>query len=72
MPRRKYGHMVGACPPTPKEKCRSCRLGHPCNVHNPEEKLDYKALRTEKKIRFSGGKKGKKKIKTMKRSKKKK
>ena len=36
MPRRKYGHMVGPCPPTPKEKCRACRLGYPCPVHNVE------------------------------------
>ncbi|MEW5936382.1 MAG: hypothetical protein AB1665_00995 [Candidatus Thermoplasmatota archaeon] len=33
MPRRKYGHMVGACPPTPREKCRYCRLGWRCPTH---------------------------------------
>jgi hypothetical protein len=34
MPRRKYGHMVKDCPPTPPEKCRICRLGkQPCPVH---------------------------------------
>jgi hypothetical protein len=33
MPRRKYGHMVGACPPTPPVKCRLCKLSKPCPVH---------------------------------------
>jgi hypothetical protein len=37
MPRRKYGHMVGACPPTKKEKCRMCRMGKPCPIHKAEE-----------------------------------
>ena len=36
MPRRKYGHMVGACPPTKKEKCRICRMGKPCPIHRGE------------------------------------
>jgi len=36
MPRRKYGHLIGACPPTPKEKCRYCKLGRPCPVHKAE------------------------------------
>jgi hypothetical protein len=33
MPRRKYGHMVGTCPPTPQNKCRMCKLGRLCPVH---------------------------------------
>jgi hypothetical protein len=59
MPRRKYGHMVGACPPTPQEKCRACRLGNPCPVHR-EQKPDFKALAKIKRRKFSGRKKGKK------------
>ena len=59
MPRRKYGHMVGTCPPTPKEKCRACRLGHECPTHKHEAEVDYEAVRKTKKIRFSGGHKGK-------------
>jgi hypothetical protein len=62
MPRRKYGHMVGACPPTPKEKCRICRLGKPCPIH-PEGSLDYKALAQRKRQKHSGSKKGKKRQK---------
>jgi len=63
MPRRKYGHMVGACPPTPQEKCKACRLGHPCHVHDGENKPDYKTLAKKKRTRFSGSKKGKKRQK---------
>ncbi len=36
MPRRKYGHLIGACPPTPKDKCRMCKLGRPCPIHKAE------------------------------------
>lgn len=61
MPRRKYGHMVNACPPTPVEKCRACRLGHPCPVHG-ETDLDYKALAKRKRRKKTGQKKGKKRI----------
>jgi hypothetical protein len=62
MPRRKYGHMVGNCPPTPQEKCRACRLGHPCNVHDPDNAPDYEVLAKKKRKRFSGRKRGKKRI----------
>jgi hypothetical protein len=62
MPRRKYGHMVGACPPTPKEKCRACRLGNPCPIHD-ESSIDYKALARKKRRKHSGSKKGKKRQK---------
>ena len=51
MPRRKYGHMVGACPPTPKEKCRACRMGIPCPTHKRQGQSDFKAIRKEQKRR---------------------
>ncbi len=54
--------MVGACPPTPKEKCRACRLGHPCPVHDEENDIDYKALAKKKRRKKTGRKKGKKRI----------
>ena len=60
MPRRKYGHMVGPCPPTPVEKCRACRLGHPCPTHGLKQKPDYKALAKKKRHRKNAGKKGRK------------
>jgi hypothetical protein len=63
MPRRKYGHMVNACPPTPQEKCRACRLGHHCNVHDHEKAPDYKKLAKRKRRKFSGSRKGKKRQK---------
>ncbi len=63
MPRRKYGHMVGACPPTPQEKCKACRLGHPCPVHDCEKTPDYETLAKKKRKKFSGSKKGKKRQK---------
>lgn len=62
MPRRKYGHLVAACPPTPKEKCRVCRLGKPCPIHG-ETELDYTALAQKKRQKHSGSKKGKKRQK---------
>ena len=62
MPRRKYGHMVGICPPTPKDKCRACRLGYDCPVHRHEAAPDYEGLHKEKKMRFSGGHKAKRKV----------
>ena len=62
MPRRKYGHMVGPNHPTPKEKCRICRLGKSCPVHDSET-LDYGALAKQKRRKFSGSKKGKKRQK---------
>lgn len=58
MPRRKYGHMVGSCPPTPREKCRLCKLGKPCPVHG-EADLDYEALAKRKRQKHSA-KRGKK------------
>ncbi len=61
MPRRKYGHMVGACPPTPPDKCKMCRLGNPCPVHK-ESKVDWKVRARSKRQTFSGRKKGKKRI----------
>ncbi|UCE75078.1 MAG: hypothetical protein JSV56_05075 [Methanomassiliicoccales archaeon] len=61
MPRRKYGHMVGPCPPTPIENCRACRLGIPCPKHDLQKKPDYKALAKTKRHRKTGGKKGKRK-----------
>jgi len=63
MPRRKYGHMVGSCPPVPVEKCNFCRLGYPCPVHNSEKKPDYKALAKKKRHKYSGSRKGKKRPK---------
>ena len=63
MPRRKYGHMVGTCPPTPQEKCKACRLGHPCPIHDEEYKPDYENLAKKKRRKFSGSKKGKKRQK---------
>jgi hypothetical protein len=60
MPRRKYGHMVSACPPTPAEKCRACRLGHPCPIHDEKNKPDFDTLAKKKHSRFSGGKKWRK------------
>lgn len=59
MPRRKYGHLIMACPPTPQEKCRACRLGIPCPVHDNEKAPDYETLANKKRRRHSG-KKGKK------------
>lgn len=60
MPRRKYGHMVGACPPTPPEKCRICRMGKKsCPVHK-DNKTRWKERAIQKRRKFSGGKKGKK------------
>jgi len=63
MPRRKYWHMVGACPPVPVEKCNLCRLGYPCPVHNSEKKSDYKSLAKKKRQKYSGSRKGKKRQK---------
>lgn len=63
MPRRKYGHMVGQCPPTPIEKCRACRLGLPCPKHELMEKPDYKALAKQKRFKKRGKRKRKKKTK---------
>ncbi len=60
MPRRKYGHMVGPCPPTPIEKCRACRLGHPCPKHDLLQKPDYKVLAKKKRHKKNAGKKGRK------------
>jgi hypothetical protein len=57
MPRRKYGHMVGPCPPTPIEDCRACRLGLPCPKHELVEKPDYKALAKKKRRKKTGKKK---------------
>lgn len=55
--------MVGPCPPTPREKCKACRLDLPCHVHDQEKDIDYKALARKKKRKFSGSKKGKKRQK---------
>jgi hypothetical protein len=55
--------MVGACPPTPQEKCKACRLGHPCPVHDCEKTPDYDSLAKKKRKKFSGSKKGKKRQK---------
>ena len=63
MPRRKYGHMVGPCPPTPLDKCPVCRTGRPCPTHNSEKLPDYKELARVKRRKFSGKKKGKKRPK---------
>jgi len=63
MPRRKYGHMVGACPPVPVEKCNLCRVGYFCPVHKSDKRPDYNALAKKKRQRYSGHKKGKKKQK---------
>ena len=63
MPRRKYGHMVGPCPPVAMEKCPVCRTGRPCPVHNTENLPDYKTIAKQKRRRFSGRKKGKKRPK---------
>ncbi|UCE74864.1 MAG: hypothetical protein JSV56_03965 [Methanomassiliicoccales archaeon] len=60
MPRRKYGHMVGPCPPTPIDKCRACRLDLPCPIHELQKKPDYKELAKKKRHRKNAGKKGKK------------
>jgi len=54
--------MVGACPPTPVEKCRLCRNGLPCPVHDEKSRPDYKALSKKKRRRVTGSKKGKKRI----------
>ena len=54
--------MVNACPPTPKEKCRACRLGHPCPIHGEKNDIDYDALAKRKRKKHSGSKKGKKRI----------
>jgi len=55
MPRRKYGHMVGSCPPTPPEKCRACRIGkHPCPIHGEPKKLDYAQLAKKKRKKHTG------------------
>ncbi len=72
MPRRKYGHMVGACPPTPVEKCRACRLDHPCPVHGGKNMPDFETIAKTKRSRFSGGKKWRKRQKEKKANKKKK
>ena len=56
MPRRKYGHMVGVCPPTPVEKCRACRLGLPCPVHKFVQKPDFKEVQRKKRRRHTGKK----------------
>jgi hypothetical protein len=55
MPRRKYGHMVNVCPPTPREKCRTCRLGKPCPAHKENSAIDYKDL-AKKKRKWATGK----------------
>jgi hypothetical protein len=57
MPRRKYGHMVGPCPPTTIEDCRACRLGYPCPKHELLPKPDYKALAKTKRRKKTGKKK---------------
>ncbi|UCG68018.1 MAG: hypothetical protein JSV09_09255 [Thermoplasmata archaeon] len=59
MPRRKYGHMVGPCPPTSIEDCRACRLGYPCPKHDLMEKPDYKTLAKAKRRKKTGKKKKK-------------
>jgi hypothetical protein len=51
--------MVGACPPTPQEKCRACRLGYPCPIHDERIRPDFKTL-AKKKRRKKTGKKDKK------------
>jgi hypothetical protein len=33
LPRRKYGRLTKAIPPTPPEKCRFCKHGRKCPVH---------------------------------------
>jgi hypothetical protein len=58
MPRRKYGHMVGPCPPTAIEDCRACRLGYPCPKHElVKKKPDYKELAKKKRHKKTGKKK---------------
>ena len=51
--------MVGACPQTPQEKCKACRNGYPCHVHDPKD-IDFEELAKKKRRKFSGKKKGKK------------
>jgi len=34
MPRRKYGRLQKPISPPPPEKCRACRLGLPCPIHD--------------------------------------
>ncbi|RLE40348.1 hypothetical protein DRJ16_07240 [Candidatus Woesearchaeota archaeon] len=53
--------MVNACPPTHQEKCKPCRLGYPCHVHD-EKDIDYKELAKKKRRKKTGRKKGKKRI----------
>jgi hypothetical protein len=39
MPRRKYGHMVHGLPQNPPpHKCRSCKNGYPCVIHDESER----------------------------------
>jgi hypothetical protein len=57
MPRRKYGHMVGPCPPIAIEDCRACRLGYPCPKHELLKKPDYKELAKKKRRKKTGKKK---------------
>ena len=60
MPRRKYGRLVKSVPsPPPPHKCRACRNGYDCPVHekkeqpakpfNKMEKHEYKKLKLKKK-----------------------
>ena len=60
MPRRKYGHLVHSLPPIPPpHKCRQCRNGYECPIHekkeqpekpfNQMEKGEYKKLKLKKK-----------------------
>ena len=45
MPRRKYGRLQKAVPPTPQEKCRACLFpGPPCPVHGSITKKEREKL----------------------------
>lgn len=55
--------MVGVCPPIPIEKCRSCRLNHPCPIHRPEDRPDYMSLAKKKRWQKTGKRKDKKRAK---------
>jgi hypothetical protein len=60
MPRRKYGHMVHGLPvKPPPHKCRACRNGYTCPIHEEKEipekpfnkmpKNEYRKLKLKKK-----------------------
>ena len=59
MPRRKYGHMVHGLPQDPPpHKCRACKNGYPCVIHdesarpvkpfNKMAKNEYRKLKLKK------------------------